>query len=103
MEIVGGQNNSRATLADHCLRETGAELHIDVLSSRRHVRSEQSFPLLFRTRELSAPPRRAAGDDDRLPTTGERSHGIRITDRVETQLDEIRRDDSIALPAEFRR
>src|SRR5438876_10126252 len=97
-----GREHDRAPAAAHELIEPGAPFDVDVLSAGRQRVGENATALFFRSGESAPLPSRVAGDDRRANTALERTGDVWISHRIEPHLDEIRVDDSVALPAELR-
>ena len=76
---------------------------VHVLGAEGQRLAKQPPALFLRSPELTAFPRRTAGDDDRPAAARERAGDARILDRIETQLDQIGVSHQVPLAAEVRR
>jgi hypothetical protein len=83
------------------IREACLPLDIDIVSTSLECSSKNPLPFFFRATERTALPRRATGNDHRSPSPGKCRTRIRIANRVEPKLDEIRVIRLIRVPTQF--
>src|SRR2546429_565423 len=93
--VAAGTERNRAT--------TMSVSAVNMRGTQRERLGEQPAPLVLRSAELTPFPDGPARHDDRSAASCERASHVRIADRIEPQLDQVRIGDRVAVLAQLRR